>query len=167
MGPGTSRKTPGGRIDARSWYAARQPLAQVPVIGGFEAWARTVGGILDHAGVLDPGSRRLEFLGNLEEMYELADESTGQWETFLQALYDAYRDESFTAKRLAQRLATDQTLRDALPDELDTAVYSESSSKLLGNAFRKRVQRCYGDRNLHLERQGAEKRATRWCVVSG
>jgi hypothetical protein len=56
---------------ARAWYAAGQPQAETPVLGGFEAWTRTIGGILAHAGV--PG-----FLGNLETMYANADDGSSQ-----------------------------------------------------------------------------------------
>jgi len=154
---------------AVSWFAAGKPAATstVPVIGGFEGWSRTIGGILDHAGVLDLGTGRLAFLGNSEEMYELADESAGQWENFLQALSKAYPDESFTAKNLAERLGADQLLRDVLPDELDNAQKPESLSRCLGKAFSRRSGTRYGEKNLHLERDGQEKRATKWRVVVG
>ena len=155
---------------AVSWFAAGKPPATstVPVIGSFEGWARTIGGILDHAGVLDPGSGRLAFLANLEEMYELADESTGQWEGFLQVLSEAsFTDEAFTAKQLVEYLAANKTLRDALPDELDMDDKHGSPSRRLGKAFSKRVGRRYGDKNLHLERDGDEKGATKWKVVVG
>jgi hypothetical protein len=154
---------------AVSWFAAdkRAASSTVPVIGGFEGWSRTIGGTLDHAGILDPGTGRLAFLGNSEEMYELADESAGQWENFLQALSEAYPDESFTAKNLAERLGAEQVLRDALPDELDNTEKPGSLSRRLGKAFSKRDGTCYGDKNVHLERDGTEKGATRWRVVVG
>ncbi|MBI3463303.1 MAG: hypothetical protein HY000_09625 [Planctomycetes bacterium] len=49
----------------RAWIAAGRPLGD-KTIGMFEAWAKTMGGILEVAGV--PG-----FLGNLQEFYEHAD----------------------------------------------------------------------------------------------
>jgi hypothetical protein len=51
----------------RAWFAAGQPPAKNPTIGGYESWCRTIGGILEHAGV--PG-----FLDNLEGLYNGADE---------------------------------------------------------------------------------------------
>jgi len=100
-------------------------------------------------------------------MYELADESSGQWEGFLQSLREAYQDEIFTTKRLAQRLGTDCALRDALPDELEDDLKPKSLSRRLGIAFSKRAGRRYGESNLHLERAGQEKRATKWRALAG
>jgi hypothetical protein len=154
---------------AVSWFVASKPAASspTPVIGGFENWARIIGGILEHASFRNPGTGRLAFLGNVDEMYELADESTGQWEGFLQALREAYHDELFTTKRLADRLGTDHALRDALPDELEDDLKPESLSRRMGIAFSKRAGRRYGESNLHLERAGEEKRATKWRVLTG
>lgn len=153
---------------AVSWFVDGKPACtELPVIGGFESWARTIGGILDHTGFLDPGTGRTAFLGNSEEMYELADESARQWEGFLQALSEAYPHESFSAKNLAERLGADQVLRDALPDKLDNTEKPGSLSRRLGKAFSKRVGTRYGDNNVHLERDGEEKRATKWRVVVG
>ena len=106
-------------------------------------------------------------MANSEEMYDLADESAGQWENFLRVLSEAYPDESFTAKNLAERLEAEQALKGALPDELDKIEKPESLSRRLGKAFSKRVGTCYGDKNVHLERDGTEKGATKWRVVVG
>jgi hypothetical protein len=153
---------------AVSWFVdGKAACTQLPVIGGFESWARTIGGILDHTKCLDPGASTTAFLGNSEEMYELADESAGQWENFLRALSEAYPRESFSAKNLAERLEADQVLREALPDKLDNTEKPESLSRRLGKAFSKRVGTRYGDNNVHLERDGEEKRATKWRVVVG
>jgi hypothetical protein len=54
-----------------------------------------------------------------------------------------------------------------LPDELDMDDKHGSPSRRLGKAFSKRVGRRYGDKNLHLERDGDEKGATKWKVVVG
>jgi hypothetical protein len=48
-------------------------------MGGFDRWERVVGGILAHAGVSG-------FLGNLDQLYEEADEEDSSWETFLELL---------------------------------------------------------------------------------
>ena len=153
---------------AVSWLVAGKPAASspIPVIGGFEGWARIIGGVLEHAGVLDPRTGRLAFLDNVDEMYEQADESTGQWEGFLQALLEPYRDQSFTTKELAKRLRTDTALRDALPDELEDDLKPEGLSRRLGIAFSKRAGRRYGESNLHLERAGKEKGAVKWRVLT-
>ena len=62
---------------ARAWFVAGKPKADgVPRLGSFEAWAETVGGIVAYACI--PG-----FLGNLEALYEKADEGNREWEGFL------------------------------------------------------------------------------------
>lgn len=157
-------------IIAVSWFAAGKPAASstVRIIGGFGGWARTISDILEHAAVLDPGTGRLAFLGNVDEMYELADESTGQWEVFLQTLLESYEDEAFRVKDLAELLATDHVLRGNLPD--DVSDYTDkpgSFQKRLGHAFSKRVGTRYGESGIHLERAGQERRAMKWRVVLG
>ena len=60
-----------------------------------------------------------------------------------------------------------QALRSLLPDELDKTEKPGSLSRRLGKAFAKRVGTRYGDKNMHLEREGKEKGATKWRVVVG
>lgn len=147
---------------ARAWYVADKPQASFPVMGSFEHWADTVGGVLHYAGV--PG-----FLANLEEMYESSDESTPQWEAFLQALATAFGEDCFTAKQVMERIASeDRALAETVPDELaDVLEKPGSFQKRLGRAFSKQVGTRYGDSGMHLERAGEEKRATKWKVSLG
>jgi hypothetical protein len=63
----------------RAWYADGRPQAAVPVLGGFEEWTATVGGILAHAGVTG-------FLENLPELWDRSDQESAEWIGFLQAL---------------------------------------------------------------------------------
>jgi hypothetical protein len=151
---------------ARAWYAAGKPAADVAVIGGFEVWARTLGGILECAGFIDPATDRPAFLGNLEKFYELADTSTPQWQEFLELLSKIFGERPFTAKELTELLKSDQALREAHPDDL-ADIETSSFSKRLGQAFSKRVGTRYGDSGVHIERAGEEKRATKWRVVLG
>jgi len=147
---------------ARAWYAAEKQQAPAPMMGSFEHWARTVGGVLQHASV--PG-----FLANLEEMYESSDESTPQWEAFLQALATAFGQDWFTAKQLTERFAGgDRELAETVPDDLADAFDKPGSfQKRLGHAFSKRVGTQYGDRGIHLERAGEKRHATKWKVSFG
>ena len=69
---------------ARGWFAAGCPPADVPRLGGFEEWTRTVGGILAFAEV--PG-----FLENLHELYDQVDEDETAWSAFLAAWHRALR----------------------------------------------------------------------------
>src|SRR5207253_2396916 len=104
---------------------------------------------------------------NLDAMYGLADESTGQWQAFLETLLSIYGESPFTTKDLAQRLQNDNALRDALPADLELNDIPGNFSRRAGKAFSKHAEKRYGERHLRLERDGEEKRATKWCVRYG
>jgi hypothetical protein len=149
---------------ARAWFAAGQPPADVPTLGSFENWSKVVGGILAHAGVRG-------FLGNMQEFYDLSDDSTPQWESFLAGIYAEYGQERFTVSQLSGRLQADAALKESLPEEL-AAVWGERDSPSdrfktkLGKAFRTRVGTRFGSDGLFLERGGTESKGKqiRWKV---
>jgi hypothetical protein len=114
----------------RAWFVAGRPGAPAPPLGNFGPWAKAVAGVLARAGITG-------FLGNLEELYDQADESAGQWEAFLQALVDEYgRDQEFIIKQVEERLKTDEKLRALAPDELDVD-QPKGLARRIGNAFKK------------------------------
>src|SRR5262249_39847120 len=78
-------------------FAAGCPPASVAKVGGFEAWARTVGGVLAHAGVEG-------FLGNLDGLYAQVDEEEVAWEMFLKAWRDVYQDQPRTVAQITTDL---------------------------------------------------------------
>jgi len=150
---------------ARAWFVASRPPAEVPAFGGFENWAKVVGGILAHAGVR-------EFLGNTQEFYDLADDSTPQWESFLGTLHAEYGDHRFTVAELSRRLQSEQELKENLPEELSGAwgekeAASDRFKTKLGRAFRIRVGTRFGGDGLHLERAGVESKGkqVRWRII--
>jgi hypothetical protein len=152
---------------ARAWFVAGCPSAEgLPVLGSYEQWTRIIGGILAYAGVTG-------FLGNLEQLYALADEEAGQWEAFFTAWFAMYSDRAITVAQVTKDLSKTrdngeeyehQTLRDALPDDLADALEGERSEKRksggfqrkLGKALSKRSDVRYGDRGIHLERAGTD-----------
>jgi hypothetical protein len=67
-------------------------------LGSFEAWAEIVGGMVAFAGI--PG-----FLGNLEALYEKADEGGAEWEGFLSAWWAACGEEPVTVAELSSNVA--------------------------------------------------------------
>ena len=94
----------------RSWYAAGSPASNVQVLGSFEAWSRTIGGILEYVEISG-------FLGTLQTTYETSDEETAQWVEFLTALH-CRQTGAATANAITERLRDDQELAAALPSEL-------------------------------------------------
>lgn len=150
----------------RGWHAAGQPHADVPTLGGFDEWARTIGSVLAHAQVPS-------FLHNLDD-YEQADEEATEWRGFLEAWADRYRDEPVTAHDVADALREEHgaALRHALPSDLaDAYDRATSFSRRLGKALSKRTGTRYGqgDHELHIEQASIESRGGRvlWRVVPG
>jgi len=146
---------------ARAWYAAGRPAADVSLLGSFEEWCATVGGILKFAGIDG-------FLGNLDLMHTEADEESQQWELFLTAWHQFYGDAPVTVAELAFGIKNGcVNLGAALPDELFLALGSDEARfhRKLGQALSERVGRRYGDAGLHLERAGISHHATLWRVV--
>jgi len=147
---------------ARAWYAAGKPSASTPIIGSFESWSRTIGGILEFAGIHG-------FLGNLEEMYEQSDDGAGEWETFLRLWHERYGSETVTVAKIVDDLQkTDaDALRNALPEGLGSFVVFQAgqitdrftvkdAGKLkirLGKQLRQRVGRRYGTPAVCLSRK--------------
>lgn len=82
---------------ARAWFVAGKPVAEVPPLGSFEAWARTVGGILAFAGVQG-------FLQNLDALYEQNDEESSEWEAFLVAWSEVFGGDTVTVADLCDTL---------------------------------------------------------------
>ncbi len=72
-------------ILARAWLAASRPMG-AKKLGGFEAWSRVLGGVLNVAGV--PG-----FLANLRELYEEADIEADEARRFLIAWWSRFGDD--------------------------------------------------------------------------
>src|SRR5215213_167216 len=109
---------------ARHWHSVGKPrwIGRPP--GSFEGWARTVGGILETAGI--PG-----FLGNTKEMLDKTTEGTGEWETFLTTWHNAFGEAKLTAKDLVERLHEDEfdAVRETLPAQLATH-YIDGSTML-------------------------------------
>jgi len=161
----------------RAWYAAGKPPAQVTELGSFESWARTIGGILDYAGIVG-------FLGNLDQLYERADEEGAQWAAFLTTWHDAYGAREVTVADLVRQMrgegakpenGTDPgpALADALPDTLADALQDKHFQKRLGKALSKRVDMTFGEgpdalRLRQTKPEGAKggaKGVAKWHVV--
>ena len=149
---------------ARAWVSAGRPKATTPTrLGGFEDWVRVVGGILSHAGITD-------FLGNQTAMYAQVDDSGPQWEAFLEAWQKLWADSSQTVATIVAALPENESLRDALPDELaDGATKDGKDAKGFNRRFAWALRRQNGVKlpnGLVLQRGRKEERGAKWQVVS-
>jgi hypothetical protein len=162
---------------ARAWFAAGQPRSSVPPVGSFERWTEVVSGILEYA--------RLEgFLGNSEKLFEQSDMERTDWESFLEAIEDAFQGAAFTVAELWERLnektyedlvrqsvLTDRAeeLRNALPIDLTRWMDREGQFKQrLGIAFNSRRGQRFGKRQMRVERAAGDThvKVARWRVVA-
>lgn len=92
----------------RAWLAADRPPGK-QVMGSFESYAGTLGGILDLAGVEG-------FLANAEELRRQADSETSEWRAFVHAWWERRRDAWVGVSDLAELLwETDGKRTDLLP----------------------------------------------------
>src|SRR5262249_37674435 len=134
----------------QAWLAAGRPEG-VRSLGMFDHWAKVMGGVLDIAGV--PG-----FLGNLDNLYEDADEETSTWTAFMAAWWSAHGNSDVKASECWPQ---------ALEAGLDLGDKGEHSQKVrLGNLLRKARGRvfCLGKLNLRLEATGDFRRAKLWRI---
>jgi hypothetical protein len=153
---------------------AGQPQStNIPALATFTPWAKTVGSILAYAGVTG-------FLGNLEQLYEESDTESAQWEAFLQAWHDTWGEAWITIAEIiavmhgqdagSVSVPPERLLGEMLPEALQVALKERPASfKIrLGKALEKRIDTCYGQDNLRLERgKNDRKRVGLWRVVAG
>lgn len=146
---------------ARAWHAADRPeQPDQPTIGGFTPWARTIAGILGHAGITG-------FLANLAELHASLDVEAQSWEAFLVALEDEYRDRQVTVADIANEIGSDfSSVRHAIPADLADHVGRPAFTKRLGDAFRKREGRRHGSDELAVLNVGRSRtKVALWQVV--
>jgi hypothetical protein len=145
------------------WHRAGRPAAgeDRPRIGGFEGWDRTISGILARAGISD-------FLTNLDEFYEAADEDGAEWAAFLATWHERVGSHAITLQDLVGRFGTieGREIRAALPADLaETFEHNERGfTRRLGRALAKRNGARYGDEGYFAAEAGEHNRAKRWIV---
>jgi hypothetical protein len=132
----------------RSWVVAgSKPDDAIAAMGGFTAWARTLGGILQHANVHG-------FLSNLAEFHRSADRESSQWEGFLAAWHDCYGEAGVKVGEVIAYIEAGSSasaeIKDAMPDDLAGFLGTAGFSRRLGQQLRKRTGRHYGPDGLHL-----------------
>jgi hypothetical protein len=133
----------------RSYFARGCPHASAPVMGGFEAWARLVGGVLARCGVEG-------FLQNRERLYDEVDQQHAGWPEFLTALQEQFPD-TFTTRQVLD----DDRLRQALPEDLQDT----PTPRRLSEALRRRAGMRFSPEGLRVERVGRAHDGVLWRVV--
>lgn len=159
---------------ARGWFDAGQPpVPSAKRMGRFDVWARTIGGILHHAGVEG-------FLGNSDQLVDESDAENSQWGAFLLVLDEIFYSEQFltvdivkklkettwnpTTKRDEPTSAADR-LHDALPDYLAEGAERGSLQRRLGKAFAQRVGRRFGSRGYYIMKDGDSYQGAQYWKV--
>ena len=147
---------------ARAWYVAGkpEPSRPVPVLGGFEAWAQTIGGILSFAGVEG-------FLENLVQFHDQADLEGPEWTSFLSAWVEIIGDTPKTCQEVAAIIRNNSGFASTLPENLQDILQNPEKSfeRSLGRALARKEKRPYGEISLALQRVGTDKRAVLWRVA--
>jgi hypothetical protein len=139
----------------RCWIAAGrpEPLFQT-TLGMFEDWAKVIGGILEVADI--PG-----FLGNLDDLYEQADEETAVWREFVESWWATYGDKPVKVADL-WRLVTGANGGDFIA--LPLGDKSEHSQKIiLGRLLSERRDRQFGP--FRIMRGGKSNQARLWRLL--
>ncbi len=120
----------------RAWIVTGRPAPEkLPKLGSFENWVSVVGGVLHHTGIEG-------FMANQTALYDAADQSAVQWDTFLLAVHRVFRG-PFTVAEVADRLevedkpGVERILSPTLPEELD------DGRQKGGHAFRTRIGRAF------------------------
>ncbi|MCX6691014.1 MAG: hypothetical protein NTW33_02905 [Methanoregula sp.] len=153
----------------RGWILAGKPGPgeDVPKMGSFEDWRDTIGGILQYCQVSG-------FLANMEEMYQMADADSPQWEAFFARWYEIWAEQGITVAEITKtlRLSDDSTqktlvdgsLLDLLPDALsDSWTGKKNFSRALGRALSKMNGRVFVN-NLQLQKGEISHNAVTWRI---
>ena len=140
---------------AQNWIYAGRPIPEdLPVLGNFEEWTQTIGGILHYAGITG-------FLENLEEMYEKSEQDEG-WEGFLSAWYELFGNREFTVKEILYKLQNNEDFARALPENFD--INNKNFTRQFGQAIKKKEGMVFPSK-LKIERDGVTHHAIIWKVT--
>lgn len=157
---------------ARAWHLDGRPTWPGRPLGSYEAWSRTVGGILEYCGLK-------EFLSNLESLYEQTDDDMAQWNAFFGAVFETFgENNSFSTNALIERISGEpgsfcggkenNPLKSALPESIGE-VTDKGFSQRLGLAIRKRKDQIFESREQIIQlREGLPDRhrqKSQWRLV--
>jgi hypothetical protein len=137
----------------RAWLEACRPQGS-QTLGMFEDWAKTMGGILDCAGV--PG-----FLENLTEFYDGSDTDGVTWKNFVAAWWGRFADQEVKVAELFGLI--NDTIMLPLGDKSEQSQKIRLGKLLSDNRDRTfTVDTAQGERLLRLTRGEARQRSYLW-----
>ncbi|MFC1924060.1 hypothetical protein ACFLXA_01665 [Chloroflexota bacterium] len=140
---------------ARSWIVAGSKPSNI-VLGGYEGWVKTIGGVLENASING-------FLDNLGEMYEIADKDSPQLEYFIECWYEYLGDKPTTTAKVREVIVHHNDFSEALPDFLADYLTSDSFTRKLGN-FLARINGMHFTNGLCLKHTGEQHKVREWRV---
>lgn len=144
----------------RNWLACGRPDYSGQLLGSYEHWSRTIGGVLESAGI--PG-----FLENLDTLYEASDESSLAERALLACWDEMFGDQPLTARQVLDRLIEDPELE--IPLELKGRTTKEQTmeigkllSRIQDRRYNVEVDGVAG--TLHVEKAKMRSGSQRWRV---
>ena len=139
----------------QAWIAAGKPVHTVSggnIIGSFESWAKTMGGILEVAGING-------FLSNLDDFYEESDAEGRDWRSFVALWFAKFNCSSVGVSSLYRLIAESDELID-----LGLGDGSEQSRKSrLGKRLHQKRDVVFDGFRICAE--GKVNRATQWKLT--
>ncbi|QDT47228.1 hypothetical protein Pan258_12590 [Symmachiella dynata] len=144
---------------ARAWWEAGCPEApNLPAMGSYPNWCKTVGGILHVAGVAD-------FLGGQKEFCANADPERAMWEAVLSHLHDQFAGKTFKAREVIAKLnGFDLELPEVLADLTGGFENSKGQPAALGKTLRAIKDRYYGPYKVEVAKSDT-RHGHQWRIV--
>jgi hypothetical protein len=138
----------------RAWLAANRSAGNKS-LGSFNAWAHTIGGILDVTDV--PG-----FLGNSEDLYEVADAEGAEWRRFVTAWWETFGSREVGISELWTVVVPEKG--DAFDLGLGDLDKPKNAKTRLGKRLSAMRERQFGP--FRIETAGVRQRARRWRLLN-
>jgi primase-polymerase (primpol)-like protein len=131
---------------ARAWINANKPEAKdIKNMATFTAWAKTIGGMLQHAGIPD-------FLKNKAYGSGEVDVDGTAWARFLETWQKELGHGDFKTAQIAEALGKSPSFAETLPEPLSTLFLKEDKSfkNKLGRQLAKKNNTPFGPNNLRI-----------------
>lgn len=135
----------------QAWIAAGCPSGP-RTIGSYENWSRTIGGVLETAGI--PG-----FLGNVDEVVARADTESAGWIPFIEAWWEQFRDAEVVAADvydLAMNCDPGPPVVAGNSDRAQRTAFGMALVKLRDRVF------SIGELSVQIQPAGTFRRAMKW-----